>query len=222
MRGIMLSPSILDSNFAGIKSTIKMLDRAKAEFIHFDVMDGNFVPNLTFGPKIIKPLRPLTKTVFDTHLMILNPEKYADNFIEAGSDIVTVHQEAVKDPLAIIKQIKGRGKKVGFSIKPKTSAKSLFRFIEKLDLVLVMSVEPGFGGQKFMAPVLEKVRVYRDIIDKNGYKCLIEIDGGINKETAPAACAAGVDVLVAGSAIFGSPNPVKAMKEIRDSVRNCR
>jgi ribulose-phosphate 3-epimerase len=206
MRKIMLSTSILDSNFADIRTTIKMLDRAKVEFIHFDVMDGNFVPNITFGPKIIKPLRPLTTTPFDTHLMILNPEKYIDDFLQAGSDIITVHQES-------------RGKKVGFSIKPGTPAEVLYKYIDRIDLILVMSVEPGFGGQKFMEPVLNKVREYRDIVDKNKYDCLIEIDGGINKETAPLACAAGADILVSGSAIFGSKNPFKSIKELRNAVK---
>jgi ribulose-phosphate 3-epimerase len=215
----MLSTSILDSNFADIRTTIKMLDRAKVEFIHFDVMDGNFVPNITFGPKIIKPLRPLTTTPFDTHLMILNPEKYIDDFLQAGSDIITVHQEAVKDAGFIIDTVKSRGKKVGFSIKPGTPAEVLYKYIDRIDLILVMSVEPGFGGQKFMEPVLNKVREYRDIVDKNKYDCLIEIDGGINKETAPLACAAGADILVSGSAIFGSKNPFKSIKELRNAVK---
>jgi ribulose-phosphate 3-epimerase len=222
MRKPMLSPSILDSNFAEIKSTIKMLDKAGVEFIHFDVMDGNFVPNITFGPKIMAPLRPLTKAVFDTHLMILHPEKYADSFIQAGADIVTVHQEAVSDAQSIIKQIRSQGKKVGFSVKPKTPAKTLFKFIDQLDLILVMSVEPGFGGQKFMEPVLSKVADYRKLIDANGYNCLIEIDGGINKETAPKAFEAGVDIMVAGSAIFGSKDPSMAIKELRNSFKNVR
>lgn len=213
----MISPSILDSDFSEIKSTIKMLDEAKSEFIHFDIMDGNFVPAITFGPKIMKPLRPLTKSVFDTHLMILNPDKYADLFIDAGADIITVHIEAVKDMKAVIKQVKNRGKKIGVSIKPNTPSKDLHKYMEDLDLVLVMSVEPGFGGQKFMEPMLDKVRDFRSIIDTNKYNCLIEIDGGVNKQNAHLACEAGVDVIVAGSAIFGSPNPAAAIKELRAS-----
>jgi len=215
----MISPSILDSDFSAIKNTILMLNKAKSEYIHFDIMDGNFVPAITFGPKIIKPLRPLTKIIFDTHLMILNPDKYADLFMDAGSDIITVHLEAVKDMKAMIKQVKDRGKKIGVSIKPNTPSKKLHKYIDQLDLVLVMSVEPGFGGQKFMEPMLKKVIDLRNIIDKNHLNCLIEIDGGINKSNAHLACQAGVDIVVAGSAIFGSGNPTKAIKELRASFK---
>lgn len=217
MHNVMISPSILDSDFSEIKSTIKMLDRAKAEFIHFDVMDGNFVPALTFGPKIMKPLRKLTKAVFDTHLMINNPDKYADLFIDAGADIICVHQEAVKDMKAMIKQVKDRGKKIGVSIKPNTPASTLYPYMQALDLVLVMSVEPGFGGQKFMEPMLEKVRDFRSIIDKDRLHCLIELDGGVNKTNVHLACEAGVDAVVAGSAIFGSADPEEAIRELRAS-----
>ncbi|MEI7542684.1 MAG: ribulose-phosphate 3-epimerase [bacterium] len=219
MRKVMISPSILDSDFSAIKNTILMLNKAKSEYIHFDIMDGNFVPAITFGPKIIKPLRPLTKIIFDTHLMILNPDKYADLFMDAGSDIITVHLEAVKDMKAMIKQVKDRGKKIGVSIKPNTPSKKLHKYIDQLDLVLVMSVEPGFGGQKFMEPMLKKVIDLRNIIDKNHLNCLIEIDGGINKSNAHLACQAGVDIVVAGSAIFGSGNPTKAIKELRASFK---
>ena len=219
MRKVMISPSILDSDFSAIKNTILMLNKAKSEYIHFDIMDGNFVPARTFGPKIIKPLHPLTKIIFDTHLMILNPDKYADLFMDAGSDIITVHLEAVKDMKAMIKQVKDRGKKIGVSIKPNTPSKKLHKYIDQLDLVLVMSVEPGFGGQKFMEPMLKKVIDLRNIIDKNHLNCLIEIDGGINKSNAHLACQAGVDIVVAGSAIFGSGNPTKAIKELRASFK---
>ena len=217
MRNVMISPSILDSDFSEIKATIKMLDEAKSEFIHFDIMDGNFVPALTFGPKIMKPLRPLTKAVFDTHLMINNPDKYADQFMDAGADFIVVHQEAVKDMKAMIKQVKDRGVKFGVSIKPNTPSSVLYPYMEELDLVLVMSVEPGFGGQKFMEPMLEKVRDFRKIIDTKKLNCLIEIDGGINKTNAHLACEAGVDVVVAGSAVFGSGNPPEAIRELRAS-----
>ena len=151
--------------------------------------------------------------------MILNPDKYADLFMDAGSDIITVHLEAVKDMKAMIKQVKDRGKKIGVSIKPNTPSKKLHKYIDQLDLVLVMSVEPGFGGQKFMEPMLKKVIDLRNIIDKNHLNCLIEIDGGINKSNAHLACQAGVDIVVAGSAIFGSGNPTKAIKELRASFK---
>jgi ribulose-phosphate 3-epimerase len=222
MRKVMISPSILDADFADIRSAIQALDRAKADFIHFDVMDGNFVPVITFGPKIMKPLRPLTKTLFDTHLMVLNPEKYIDSFIDAGADLITVHYEAVKDPDTVIKQIKNRGKKAGVSIKPGTPADVLDKYLAGLDLVLVMSVEPGYGGQKFMEPMLDKVKHYRQLIDRNKYTCLLEIDGGVNLQTLPLACAAGIDVFVAGNAVFGGGKPEEAIRNLMKVAEECR
>jgi len=219
---IMLSPSILDSDFSCIDRTIKMLASAKVDFIHLDVMDGSFVKNITFGPRIIKSIRPLTKLPFDAHLMIANPDKQLDNFMDVGADIITVHYEAAKNVKKIIKYIKSKGRKAGVSIKPKTPVKNILSLIPSLDIVLIMSVEPGLGGQKFMTESLEKVKVLRKLIDKESLSCLIEIDGGINKYTAPLACGEGADVLVAGNAIFGSPDPKKAISELRDSVKNCR
>ncbi len=218
MRKVMLSPSILDTNIVEIKTTMGILNRAKAEYVHFDIMDGNFVPALTYGAKIMKPLRSLTSIKFDTHLMINNPEKYADGFIEAGADLIMAHQEAVKDIDSFIKQIKSQGRLVGLSIKPNTPADTLFKFMDRIDMVLVMSVEPGFGGQKFMPASLEKVKTYRKIIDDNKYNCLIEIDGGINVENAPLAAAAGADVLVAGSAVFGAKDPEQAIYALRTAA----
>lgn len=219
MKKVMFSPSVLDSDFTKIASTLKMLEEQKMDFVHFDVMDGNFVPNLTFGPRFIKYCRPHTKTTFDVHLMINNPDKYAEEFAKAGSDYITFHAETVKDPAAVIKQIKSYGKKVGMSVKPKTPVKELFPYVENLDLILIMSVEPGFGGQKFMEYMLEKSRELRKIIDNNKYNCILEIDGGINKETAPKAVAGGIDALVAGSAIFGAPDPIAAIAALREAVK---
>jgi len=219
---VKISPSILDSNFAEIKKTIKILERAKVNYIHFDVMDGNFVPNLTFGPKLIKPLRRLTKLPFDTHLMIKTPGRYIKDYVKAGSDIITFHFEAAKNPAAVIRQIKKAGLKAGMSIKPKTPVKKILKYVKDLDLILIMSVEPGFGGQKFMKKVLTKAKILRKSIDENKYKCLIEIDGGINTETAPLACSAGVDIIVAGSFIFKSKNPKKTIADLRKSVERCR
>jgi ribulose-phosphate 3-epimerase len=215
-----ISASVLDADFSGIKDTLRMLEGAKVEYIHFDVMDGNFVPNLTFGAKLIKPLRPLTKLVFDTHLMINKPEKYLADFLDAGSDYVTVHAEATKKTKEIIEAIHARGKKAGLSIKPGTPLSSVMKWLPSLDLVLVMSVEPGFGGQKFMEKMLEKVKKLRAEIDRKKYNCLIEIDGGINIETAPIACAAGIDLFVAGRAIFGEKDPVAAIKNLMNAVKN--
>jgi ribulose-phosphate 3-epimerase len=213
-----ISPSILDSNFVEIKNTLRMLESSGIEYVHFDVMDGNFVPNLTFGAKIIKPLRPLTKLIFDTHLMINTPEKYAGDFLNAGSDIITVHVEATKKLPEIINAVHGAGKKIGISIKPKTPVSAVTKWLPQMDLVLVMSVEPGFGGQKFMETALEKVKELRLTIDKNKYKCLIELDGGINAGNVGSACAAGIDLFVAGNAIFGSGNPVEAIKELQEAA----
>jgi len=214
-----LSVSILDSDFSCIKDTLVMLAKAKVDWIHFDVMDGNFVPNITFGAKIIKPLRKISKLTFDTHLMIKKPEKYLNNFIDAGSDIITIHYEAAKNINKIIEIIKKSGKKTGISIKPKTPINVLNSYLPDIDLVLIMSVEPGFGGQKFMEPVLEKVKYLKKIKNDKNYNFLIEIDGGINKETAPLALKAGVDVIVVGNAIFSSANAFKTIKEFKKLLK---
>jgi ribulose-phosphate 3-epimerase len=221
MRKLMLSPSILDSDFSDIKMTFKFLEESRVDFVHLDVMDGNFVPNITFGPKVIKWFRPHTSLPFDAHLMIEKPERYIDGFLDAGCDFITVHEEATTETETIIKKIRNAGKKAGISIKPNTPVSSILKYIDKLDLVLVMSVEPGFGGQKFMATVLDKTRQLRSLIDENHYNCLIEIDGGINSETAPLACSAGCDVLVAGNAIFGAADRMGAVMKLRNSVKGC-
>ncbi len=219
MKKFMLSPSILDADFSRLDSAIKLLDTAKVDFIHLDIMDGHFVPNISFGPKIIKPLRALTKIPFDTHLMISAPEKYLDGFIDAGSDYITVHYEASKDMLGLMKSIKARGVKFGISIKPGTPVETLYDLLPELDLVLIMSVEPGFGGQKFMIAMLEKVKKLRALKDKNNYSYIIEIDGGINKETLPSAIEAGADAVVVGSAIFGAKDPAAEIEALRACVK---
>jgi len=218
---VKISPSVLDSDFTRIGATLKMLEKNGIEYIHFDVMDGNFVPNLTFGAKLIKQLRPLTSLIFDTHLMINRPERYINTFIDAGCDIVTVHSEATRKTGEIIKNLHSAGRKAGLSIKPGTPVSSILKHLPALDLVLVMSVEPGFGGQKFMEGSLSKVRELRKLIDSRGYNCLIEIDGGVNASNVSLACEAGIDIFVAGSAIFGSKNPQKAIKELHAVVKRC-
>jgi ribulose-phosphate 3-epimerase len=217
-----ISPSVLDSNFAEIKDTLKVLESSGIKYVHFDVMDGNFVPNLTFGAKIIKPLRPLTKLVFDTHLMIKNPEKYAADFLSAGADILTIHIEATSKVKQIIDQVHSAGKKAGISIKPGTPVSKIKKWLPMTDLVLVMSVEPGFGGQKFMPDALKKVSELRAIIDKKKYNCILEIDGGVNASLVPEVCAAGVDLFVAGSAVFGGGNPAEAIKKLQEAINSCK
>ena len=212
---VKISPSILDSNFAEIKKTIKILERAKVNYIHFDVMDGNFVPNLTFGPKLIKPLRLLTKLPFDTHLMIKTPGRYIKDYVKAGSDIITFHFEAAKNPAAVIRQIKKAGLKAGMSIKPKTPVKKILKYVKDLDLILIMSVEPGFGGQKFIESSIEKIKALSDLLAKKNPFAIIQVDGGINADTIAAVARAGASCFVAGSAIFNTPDYTDTIAALR-------
>ena len=215
-RNIKIAPSMLSADFSIMGEELKRVDEAGAEFIHLDVMDGVFVPNITFGIKMVKDLRKVTKRVLDCHLMIVNPEKYVEEFAKAGADYITVHYEACKENLAnVLKQVKSCGVKCGLVINPDTPVEKIEDCINLCDMVLVMSVFPGFGGQKFIADVLDKCRAIRRIIDENGYDCIIEIDGGINKDTAKLAIDAGCDVLVAGSAVFGNEDVKSAIDVLR-------
>ena len=209
-----VAPSILSADFGNLERDIKMVDRSAAEWVHVDVMDGVFVPNISFGFPIMKPVRKATQKVVDVHLMIVEPEKYVKRFVEAGADYVTFHHEACADPRATIAEIKAVGAKAGVSIKPATSAEAIFDYLGELDMVLVMSVEPGFGGQSFMPDSLDKVRILRKEIDEKGYSCLIEIDGGISAKNAREVFDAGVDVIVAGSSVFGAEDQEQAIIDI--------
>ena len=209
-----VAPSILSADFGNLERDIKMVDRSAAEWVHVDVMDGVFVPNISFGFPIMKPVRKATQKVVDVHLMIVEPEKYVKRFVEAGADYVTFHHEACTNPRATIAEIKAAGAKAGVSIKPATSAEAIFDYLGELDMVLVMSVEPGFGGQSFMPDSLDKVRVLRKEIDEKGYNCLIEIDGGISAKNAREVFDAGVDVIVAGSSVFGAEDQEQAIIDI--------
>jgi len=202
MNNIKISPSILSADFSKLGSEIQDLEKAKADLIHIDVMDGHFVPNITIGPEVINKLRKYTSLPFDVHLMIAPVHKYIKNFAEAGADIITIHPEATDNLLNSIKEIKSYNKKAGVSLNPETSIDKVLPVLNLIDLVLVMSVNPGFGGQKFISETLDKVKVLRKKIDAKKLKTQIEIDGGINFENSKIAIKAGVDILVSGTTIF--------------------
>ena len=202
MPDIKISPSILSADFSNLGREIQNLERANADLIHIDVMDGHFVPNITIGPEVINKLRKYTSLPFDVHLMISPVHDFIKNFADAGADIITIHPEATNDLVSSIKKIKSYNKKVGVSLNPETTVDKALPILSMIDLVLIMSVNPGFGGQKFMEETLEKVKVLRKEIDTKKFKTQIEIDGGINFENAKMAKKAGVNILVSGTTIF--------------------
>ena len=211
MAAPLIAPSILSADFARLGEEVHAIDEAGADWIHIDVMDGHFVPNLTIGPGVVKALRPHTAKPFDVHLMISPVDNFLDAFAEAGADRITVHPEAGPHVHRSVQHIKALGKKAGVSLNPATPAKALDYLLEEIDLVLVMSVNPGFGGQKFIASQLRKIEAIATRIAKENLDVLIEVDGGINAETAPLAVNAGANVLVAGTAVFrGGPSAYAA------------
>ena len=202
-----ISPSMLSADFGNLERDTKMIDRSAAEWVHIDVMDGVFVPNISFGFPVMKPIRKATNKVLDVHLMIVEPEKYVRRFVEAGADYVTFHYEATDDIEGCIKAIREAGAKVGISIKPATDATALTDILSKVDLVLVMSVEPGFGGQSFIDGSLDKIRDLAKMRREQGLDFIIEVDGGISAKNAAEVFNAGAEALVAGSAVFGAADP---------------
>ena len=215
-QNIKISPSILSADFSILGDEIKSLEKAGADLIHIDVMDGHFVPNITMGPPIIKQIRKCTKLPFDVHLMISPVEKYIKAFADAGSDIITLHPEATDNLKRAVQTVKSFGKKAGVSLNPKTPISALMDVINDIDLILIMSVNPGFAGQSFMGEVLPKVTELRKMINDKKLKIDIEIDGGINFETAVLAVKAGANILVSGTTIFSG-----SLKDNIQKLRNC-
>ena len=209
-----ISPSVLAADFSKLGDEVNKVYNAGAQYIHLDVMDGIFVPNISFGPPVIASLRKSSDIFFDVHLMITHPERYIKDYVDAGADLITVHYESTFDIKGVIAQIKSYGKKAAVSIKPATSAEVVFPLLDQLDMVLVMTVEPGFGGQKMMPDMLSKVRAIRDYANANGIDIDIQVDGGITPENVALSFEAGANVIVAGSAVFKASDPQKVIADM--------
>ena len=212
---IIISPSVLAADFSKLGEELDKVAKAGAEYIHLDVMDGIFVPNISFGPPVISSLRKNSEVVFDVHLMITDPIRYIDDYVNAGADIITIHYESCENPLEVVRYIRSKGVSPCVSIKPATPPEVLFDMLGELDMVLVMTVEPGFGGQKMIPETVAKARVLRDYIEAHGLDVDIEVDGGITPDNASEVIAAGANVIVAGSAIFRAEDPSAVIEKIK-------
>jgi len=219
---IKLAPSILSANFAALLEDVLKAEEAGAEYLHIDVMDGHFVPNLTVGPLVVEALKGRCRMCLDVHLMIENPDVFIDRFIAAGADLVTVHAEACRHLHRTLSTIKEKGAKAGVALNPATSPRLIECILPMADLVLLMTVNPGFGGQQFIPEVLPKIRQVRNMLEERGIKAEIQVDGGINASTAAAAVEAGATVLVAGSAVFGSGDIPSAIAQLRTAAMRVR
>lgn len=208
-----IAPSLLAANFANLEEEINKIKKGGSQYIHLDVMDGNYVPNISFGIPVIKSLRSTTDLIFDVHLMIDKPERYIGEFVKAGADIITIHQEATNHLHSTIQLIKSHGIKAGVSLNPATPIDVLDYVIKDIDLILIMSVNPGFGGQSFITGMIDKIKATRDLIDKHNPNIILEVDGGIKLDNALEIVGAGADLIVAGSDIFGAEDVVKRTKE---------
>jgi ribulose-phosphate 3-epimerase len=217
---IRIAPSLLSADFARLDEELATV--ADADILHLDVMDGHFVPNITIGPPVIKALRKRTKLPFDCHVMISEPQKYIDAFLDAGADMISIHVEAEPHLQRALQMIRDGGAKAGIAINPATGAESLSSAIEFCDYVLVMTVNPGFGGQKFIEPVVPKIRHISRLVRERGVRVDIEVDGGVDVHTAPLVAAAGASILVAGSAVFGQADRAGAIQKLRDAVHTTK